>query len=316
MVGKLSIDGLRRVASRHRATARRHVDLSKAPRSETRDRIQWITLIAVSLPGLAALVALLFTWLQVKQNSKQLDISEQGEITSRFNAAVTNLGSPSIDVRIGGIYALERISEDSKRDEETIPIILSAYVRNHARLSAEDAKKTQSWQDDKPPPADIAAAANVLMSFPVLGGGYAHDEDLSHTDLRGLDAGRGSTNFEAAVFAEANLSGAEFSSADLKYAIFDETNLYAADMNGVDLSEASLNHADLTKVDFTYATLKKTDFTSANLTNANFTGADLANANLTDANLTNADFTGAIQKGMKLKGATLNGARGLSQSRR
>ncbi|POX55796.1 hypothetical protein C3489_07905 [Streptomyces sp. Ru71] len=315
MAGKLSLDGLRRIASRQRAKTRRPVDLSKTPRPANRDRIQWITLIAVSLPGLAALVALLFTWLQVKQNAKQLDISEQGQITSRLNAAVTNLGSPSIDVRIGGIYALDRLSEDSKRDEETIPIILSAYVRNHAHLSAENAKKTQSYQDDKPPPADIAAAADVLMSFPVLGDG-AHDEDLSHTDLRGLDAGRGDTNFEATYFGGSNLSGAEFASADLKSAILDETNLHTADMNSATLNEASFEYADLTGVDFTYATAKRTDFNSANLTNAHFNDADLTNADFTGANLTNADFTGAIQKGMKLDGAKLDGAIGLSQSRR
>ena len=184
MAGKLRIDGLRRISSRHRAKARRNVDLSKKPRPETRDRIQLVTLIAISLPGLAALAALVFTWLQVQQNAKQLDISEQGQITNRFNAAVTNLGSLSMDVRIGGIYALERISEDSKRDEETIPVILSAYVRNHAHLSPENAKKTQSWHDDKPPRADVVAATVCPTSFPVLGGGWAHDEDLSHSDER------------------------------------------------------------------------------------------------------------------------------------
>ncbi|MDQ0717877.1 hypothetical protein QFZ55_007329 [Streptomyces luteogriseus] len=35
-----------------------------------------ITLVAVSLPGLAALSALLFTWMQVGQTNKQLKISE------------------------------------------------------------------------------------------------------------------------------------------------------------------------------------------------------------------------------------------------
>lgn len=63
--------------------------------------MDWFGLAVVSLPGLAALAALLFTWMQVGQASKELRISEQGQITNRFNAAVTNLGSDSVDVRLG-----------------------------------------------------------------------------------------------------------------------------------------------------------------------------------------------------------------------
>lgn len=78
----------------------------------------------LSLPGLAALAALLFTWMQVGQTSKELRISEQGQITNRFNAAVSNLGSGSVDVRLGGIYALERIMHDSARDHPTVVSVL------------------------------------------------------------------------------------------------------------------------------------------------------------------------------------------------
>jgi hypothetical protein len=258
--------------------------------------MQSVTLIVVSLPGLAAVGALLFTWMQVGQASKELHISEQGQITNRFNAAVTNLGSPSTDVRLGGIYALERIMEDSERDAETIPLILSAYVRLHAPLSAAEEEKTQSASEDKPPPADIAAAIDVLSGLPVLAGGYAHDVDLGHTDLRGLDAGRGAANFDSAYFGGANLSGAYFNFAHLDSAIFDEANLHGVEMDGAVLSDASLNDADLT--------------------DATLTGADLRNADFTGADLTNVEFTGALLKGVKLKDAKLNGTRGLPPSLR
>lgn len=61
----------------------------------------------LSLPGLAAVAALLFTWLQVGQTDKQLQVIEDQHITTRFNDAVGNLDSKSVDVRLGGIYALE-----------------------------------------------------------------------------------------------------------------------------------------------------------------------------------------------------------------
>jgi hypothetical protein len=42
------------------------------------------------------------------------------------------LGSDKLDVRLGGIYALERIAKDSSADRPTITEVLTAYVRGHA----------------------------------------------------------------------------------------------------------------------------------------------------------------------------------------
>ena len=57
-------------------------------------------------PGIAALIGLIFTFQSVQATNTQLKIAEQGQITDRYNAAITNLGSSSIEVRLGGIYAL------------------------------------------------------------------------------------------------------------------------------------------------------------------------------------------------------------------
>ncbi|MGW6483824.1 hypothetical protein ACWGDS_39275 [Streptomyces sp. NPDC055059] len=85
-------------------------------------------MIAASLPGLAALVALLFTWMQVGQASKEVRISEQGQITDRFNAAIGNLGSQSMDIRLGGIFALQRIMQDTVRDHPAVVSVLASVV--------------------------------------------------------------------------------------------------------------------------------------------------------------------------------------------
>ncbi|WP_371621563.1 hypothetical protein OG245_00620 [Streptomyces sp. NBC_01116] len=44
---------------------------------------------------------------------------KEGQITDRYTAAVGNLGEDKMDVRLGGIYALERIMQDSRRDQPT-----------------------------------------------------------------------------------------------------------------------------------------------------------------------------------------------------
>jgi len=51
---------------------------------------------------------------------RTLELSEQGQVTDRYTKAIEQLGSDKLDVRIGGIYALERVARDSARDHPTI----------------------------------------------------------------------------------------------------------------------------------------------------------------------------------------------------
>lgn len=85
----------------------------------TRPRRDWVAIATIASiavagsPGIAALIALIFTFQSVQATNTQLKITEQGQITDRYNAAITNLGSGSIEVRLGGIYALQRLMQDS-----------------------------------------------------------------------------------------------------------------------------------------------------------------------------------------------------------
>ena len=54
-------------------------------------------------------------------------------MTDRYTKAIEQLGSDKLDVRIGGIYALERIARDSARDHPTVIEVLAAFVREHSR---------------------------------------------------------------------------------------------------------------------------------------------------------------------------------------
>jgi hypothetical protein len=54
--------------------------------------------------------------------------NREHQITERFSRAVEQLANDYYDVRLGAIYALERIARDSRRDEEPIRNILRSYV--------------------------------------------------------------------------------------------------------------------------------------------------------------------------------------------
>jgi hypothetical protein len=79
-------------------------------------------------------------------------LSREGHITDRYSEAVEQLGSDKIEVRLGGIYALERLMRDSTPDQPTIMETLAAYVRQHARIplprageTAESPETTVPW---------------------------------------------------------------------------------------------------------------------------------------------------------------------------
>ena len=100
--------------------------------------------------GAAALGALYFTaqTLRTSQetlrvNQKTLETTQQGQITERFSKAIEQLGSDNLAIRLGGIYALERIARDSAYDHWTVMEVLTAYVRENAPWPPKDMQQQQ-----------------------------------------------------------------------------------------------------------------------------------------------------------------------------
>lgn len=290
----------------------------------------WLALTA-SLPGLVALVALVFTWVSVGQTGTELRIAEQGQITTRFNAAVSHLGSQSLDLRLGGIYALERIMQDSPSDQSRVVSVLSAYVRTHTPVPA-GGFADMSALTPPIPDADVTAATDVLAQRP-LGKDRRARVDWQRADLRNMrlrsrfapntadlpdqrylpfsfaDLHRADLRFSA--FEGVDLHGALCSGANMAFTYFSNVNLQDVIMNAVDLSHATLNEANLRGADLENAILVNTKLTRADLSHANLRNVDLEEANLSGANLHLADLTGADLTGVDLTGANLDQARGV-----
>ena len=89
--------------------------------AENRARATW----AQILGGAILLVGLGFTW-------RRIDLAREGQITDRYIRAIEQLGNDKTEVRIGAVYALERISRESQRDHWPIMEILATYVRDNA----------------------------------------------------------------------------------------------------------------------------------------------------------------------------------------
>jgi hypothetical protein len=79
--------------------------------------------------GLLGVGALLTFWLNsrvYRLTARTFQLTEQGQITDRYTKAIEQLGDDALTIRLGGIYALERIARDSRRDHPTVVEVLSA----------------------------------------------------------------------------------------------------------------------------------------------------------------------------------------------
>jgi hypothetical protein len=77
--------------------------------------------------GLFAAGALIYT-------ARNFSLARQGQVTDRYTKAIEQLGpDKGLDVRIGGIYALERVARDSAKDQPTVMEVLTAFIREHSR---------------------------------------------------------------------------------------------------------------------------------------------------------------------------------------
>jgi hypothetical protein len=119
--------------------------------------------VGVATALLAAIGALVFNGISANATRQQTELARQAEITDRYSKAVAQLGDQSIDVRLGAIYALERITHDSPSDQPTITEVLAAFIRDGTSKRPVPDLKLIS-RSPEPPPADIEAHSWSLVA--------------------------------------------------------------------------------------------------------------------------------------------------------
>jgi uncharacterized protein YjbI with pentapeptide repeats len=216
---------------------------------------------------------------------------QQGQeklITERFAKAVEQLGSQDSSVRIGSIYALERISRDSPKDQWTVIEVLTAFIREHSPMSNKINTKVQDLQL-KSIATDVQAALTVVGRRSMKG-------DLGSLRNRMLDLRQ--VNLYNAILEEASFNGVYLYSSNLKGAYLYKIQLGESRLSGTDfrnayLQEAYLAAAQLEKANLSNADLFLADLEFASLLSANLRNATLNATNLKTARLYNADLQGA-----------------------
>jgi hypothetical protein len=99
---------------RHRLAQRRRHHIAQRPGRQRR-RINW-SAITSFITATTAVGALIFTAESLDATRAQVSVAEQSQYTERYSRAIEQLGNQGPDrlqIRLGGIYALERLARDS-----------------------------------------------------------------------------------------------------------------------------------------------------------------------------------------------------------
>ncbi len=277
--------------------------------------------------------------------NKQNNISEQGQITESMVQSITHIGKfngdkPNVEVRMGGLYSLQLVMQDSPRHEEAIAKIISSYVRENTKTGKIEKPKGNKKDAKKKhhPREDILAALDILTQFNRVqirkNGGhepdikmdfsranfsgysfqdmnFAHavlvDVDFSDTTLTRLDFIHAS--LYRANFTKAYLVTPQFLAAKLQNSDFTEANLNIANFSYAELASAKFIKAKLHAVQLFKAKLHNSDLSDADLSIMQASKADFFESNLSGSRLYHADLSNTNLYGVNLSGANLEGAR-------
>jgi hypothetical protein len=270
--------------------------------------------------ALGGLIVLLGAGVGAYFTQRQLQHNIEGQVTERFTRAIDQLAGDKPEVRLGGIYALERIARGSRVDHGPILEVLTAYVREHS-----------PWPPSEPgqPVADMPSSSlgvlrdrdAVLQAvLTVLGRrNRTHEESYQGTpvDSPFFDLLRGRLDLSFVDLRRANFVGAHFEGAN-----FLASHLEAADASGAHLEGAIFSGAHLEGTIFGGAHLEDSVLPGAHLEGASLVSAFAKGANLAGAHLQRAvcgiahladlehpaHFEGTTFGGAHLEGAIFGGA--------
>ncbi len=277
---------------------------------------------------LAAVIGVPFLVWRSVVAQKQVNVAEQGHITDRINKAVEGLGAektvkvhrknqkgeflyhekeasgskgldykrpviveltePNLEVRIGAIYALERIAQDSDRDHVQIMEILCAYIRQNAPAASSLLSPRTQWEEKaaelRKTGLDDHRIANLLTTKIDVS-----PEDITDSGMfnwiQALPKPR--TDIQTALNVIGRRSNHQIVLEQAMEPPFKldlrDTNLQRADMMNLELSNALLQRSDLAGVFARNVILRHADLGGTNLIFADLREADLSHSNLGSA---------------------------------
>ena len=215
--------------------------------------------------GAAGAIALLITirrqWLNERAQAhdesvaeKQGDDEEERRITELFSKAVEQIGSEKAAVRLGGLYSLERLTQDYSSYQQTIVNVICAYLRMPYRVT-EDLEDQQGTEELQVRMAAQSVVARNIELDPILSRyreASSWDDvkiDLSGATLHNFTIGKSkvqSISFQGARFTGKLRLGHVDGEVNLQDAVF-ESAVNLTGLGSVDLSGAKILSSEVAR---------------------------------------------------------------------
>ena len=277
-------------------------------RADTEDNFR--KTVGQALGGVAVLIGAGAAYLQFTQQQQtaylqlvaQQKVAEENRqasqdllISNQASKGFEQLAGEKIEMRLGGIYALEGVM-NAPNSQYGIPVLeaLCAFVRDHTAIIG---------------PPSAAPMIDVQASLTVIG---RRNPGPGRLDLEGTNSPGAYLNgalLKDVILVKAHLEGAILADAHLENGHLPGAHLEGAFMGGAYLAAAYLNEAHLERAFLVGAHLEH-----AHAGGAHLEGADLPSAHLEGASLFQAHLEGADLHAAHLEGADLSTADGLTQA--
>jgi len=317
---------------------------------EGSDNLRWYVLSFVGLlTALGGIIGTPLALLRVWTTERQTKTAEQGHITDRINKAVEGLGAtkqvrrqrrnkksellyedntenkpdfkkpiiedvtePNIEVRVGAIFALERIAQDSLRDHVQIMEILCSYIRDNSPAPSAINKARPDLPNyiggtDKTDHRDIPRlSVDIQIALTVIGRRTRKQREKEMKTGMGTMSLAG-CNFQKFIgknldFSGLNFSGSWFGEAHLTDCDFSGCEFVNATLDGGSTIRCVLKDVNASGATFSGRLLPGTNFEGANLFQASFKGAELSEnpyyglkTDFSYANITDTQFGGVAE---------------------
>ena len=213
------------------------------------------------------IAAILAMWRSVV-SERQADIAEKGMLGERYQKGAEMLGSDVLSVRLGGIYAIDRIAKEHPEEYHIQALELLCAFARHPTKNEQVEVNIKEGGEGRRLREDVESAMRAIAS---RSGSAVAIEDQEDFALYLRDAELSNLHLRV---QNANLVNAWLVGAKLPYAWLESANLSNAILRNSDLSHARLWDANLSGTD---------------LDDADLTGAELYKANASVVNLSAAD---------------------------
>lgn len=283
--------------------------------STSAEKSDFIRTAATLVGGILLAVGLYVNWATLKNSTRSTDLLAESQdqtrvhqLSERFFNASQQLSSNSLHARLGALYSLESIANESDREYDQVCALIEAFLRERSaatqQLAAEVVRETQ--QRFFKSPEDIQTAITILgrrrnaypnseSRRPNLSGLFLESVRFSHA------------NFAECVLIGSNLGGAIFQGGTLHTSVCARSHFPGAMFFDTDLSGTNFEGANLMTAHFNYyadASLPNVHLRDLKMREALVTGSRLA-IKITSGDARGAtievDFEGAMTKDITWK---------------